>query len=122
MFSKTVYIKMHNSSLSLAHVESGRIIEIDSDIEFGNSRMVVSNFSNLESCIKKGLNQLNLNASFLRMGPNVLMQPANTFPDGMSEVESIALKQAALAAGAHSAYVYVGDDLTLNQVKVNCRG
>jgi hypothetical protein len=122
MFSKIVYIKMDKSALALAHVESSRIVEIKSEVEFGNSRMVVSNFSILESCIKKGLDELNLNASLLKLGPKVLIHPFDTFPDGLSEVESIALKQAALGAGAHLAYVYQGHALELNQVKVNCRG
>ena len=120
MFSKTVYIQMQCNRLILSHVESTNVITIDSSADFGNARMVISDFSTLESCIKKGLCALKANSSFLRLGATVLIHPLEIFADGLSEVEIIALKQAALGAGASSAFIYSGNVLALEQVKDKC--
>ena len=120
MFRKTVYILVKAASIELTIVEKNIRLDVDSTISFGSSRMVLSNFSALESSIKKGLDSLGINQNFLRLGPKVLMHPLDIFSDGLTEVESIALKQAAIGAGASEAFVFTGDELALNKVKEHC--
>jgi len=115
LFANTVYIKVFSNRFELRQIETGKSISITSSNSFTTTRLLVGQFTEaLESC-KNGMKQLH-ERKWFSPSPIVIIHPMEKIETGLSEVEVRILKELAVGAGARKSTVWVGHELSDQEV------
>lgn len=112
-----VYARMRRNRILLRRVGAAEEVEAPVDRPFSNERSLVADFGAAEGCMKQGLARFR---TFL--GPVVVVHPLEAVSGGLSEVEQRTLQELPVGAGASHVVVWVGPELSDEQVRAKARG
>lgn len=115
LFENTAYIRVYKNKFRIRHIESKKEIVALPDIEFTTQRLLIGQFSIAEKTLRKGIREL-YSGKWFSPSPKVLIQQMDMNEGGLSESEQSILKELAIATGARSVVVWVGNELTDSQV------
>jgi hypothetical protein len=121
MFNSTVYIKVSENKFWLRHIESGKSIDVVAVNAFSTTRLLVGDFTAAETVLKPAIKQI-INWGLLTRMPEVLIQPLEKIEGGLSQVEERTFLELALLSGARKAKVYIGSELSDEEVKLKLKG
>lgn len=121
MFKSTVYAKISKNQISLKHIESGNIYEMQPNVPFTTTRLLVGTFSSGEACLKEALGIVVKGGRF-KVAPVVVMHPLEMVEGGLCEVEERLFKELAIGAGARNVHIHIGNILTDDEVQAICAG
>lgn len=111
MFKNTLYIIVYPNRFDLKHIESGKTSSVAAATPFTTRRLLVGQFSAADATLKTAIKNIS-SGNFFAPSPNIVIHPAAMCEDGLSEVETRALHELAIGAGARKAFVWVGHALT----------
>lgn len=111
MFNSTVYAKISKDRMSLKHVESGNVYEMQPVIPFTTHRLLVGSFSAGEACLKEAMSIV-LKGGFFKIAPIVIIHPQAMVEGGLCEVEDRLFRELAMGAGARKVHVHIGEELS----------
>lgn len=121
MFTKfrtqVLYVRVKENLLIIKSVNSGEIITLKAEIPFSTKRLLIGQFSIAEKLLRLGFNELSKSV----FSPIVIMHPLEFFDNPLSEVEDRVLKELALNAGAREVKVWIGQELTDDEVLMECK-
>ncbi|MCU7932861.1 MAG: 1-pyrroline-5-carboxylate dehydrogenase [Candidatus Thiodiazotropha sp. (ex Codakia rugifera)] len=115
IFANSVYIKVYQNRFDLRQIESGVTATVVSSNTFSTSRILVGHFVEADTILRKGMKQLHKDKWFTPK-PVVIIQPMEKTEGGLSQVEERILKELATGAGARKTLVWVGHELSDNEV------
>lgn len=116
MFKSTVYVKIARNHLSLKHIESGNTYEMQPNVPFTTSRLLVGTFTSGEACLKEALNIV-VKGGIFKMTPVVILHPMDMVDGGLCEVEERLFKELAIGAGARKVHIHIGNELSDTEVQ-----
>jgi hypothetical protein len=101
LFANTLYVKVFINSYELRHIESGKTVEVVSKPPFTTTRLLVGEFEQPATVLKKAIAQVYSGENKLFLpSPIVIIQPMAMTEGGLSPVEERCLQELALSAGA----------------------
>jgi hypothetical protein len=106
--TQILYVKIKENLLIIKSIKNGEIITLEATTPFSTKRLLIGQFSVAEKLLKSGVKQLS--KSFIR--PIVIMHPLENIDNELSEVEEKVLKELALSVGAKEVKLWVGKELT----------
>lgn len=116
MFSKfktqILYVKIRKNSLTIKSVKENKDITLDATIPFTTKRLLIAEFAVFQELLEYGIEQLGRNL----IVPIAIMHPLENIDETLSEVEEKVLKEVALSAGAREVKLWVGKELTDDEV------
>jgi hypothetical protein len=116
----TVYVRVLPNRFLLRHIESGRTASVDAMEPFTTRRLLVGEYAPAVDTLKRGLRELNYGIPYLS-DPIAVMHPTSMVDGGLSGVEYRILFEIAEGAGAKRAEVWVGSELSDDQVRDKAR-
>lgn len=116
----TVYVRVQPNRFLLRHIESGRVAAIDAHEPFTTRRILVGEYGPAVDALRRGFRELSLGIPYLS-DPVVVMHPIAMVDGGLSGVEYRILFEVAEGAGAKRAAVWVGAELSDDQVRTQAR-
>jgi hypothetical protein len=117
LFANTLYVKVFINSYELRHIESGKTVEVVSKPPFTTTRLLVGEFEQAATVLKKAIAQVYSGENKLFLpSPIVIIQPMAMSEGGLSPVEERCLQELALSAGARKVIVYIGKPLTDQEI------
>jgi hypothetical protein len=114
----TLYVKVMPNRFAVRHIESGREVVVDSQEAFTTRRLLVGEFIPAADTLRRAFRQV-LPLSGYIAAPRVVMHQTTLTEGGLSAVENRVLLEVADYAGAKRAAVWIGHDLSDDQVKTH---
>lgn len=121
LFANTVYVKVFPNRFELKHIESGKTASALSAQAFSTTRLLVGEFLPAEDALKKGIRELHKGRWFAPK-PRVVIQPMEKADNGLSSVEERVLRELAAGAGARESVIWVGHQLSDQEVLAKAHG
>lgn len=122
LFEFRLYVRVSKDRFDITPVSDAAATEAFSPATpFTSARLLVGEFSVAQECLRRGLSKMAPKGLF-KGSPAVLIHPVDMIDGGLSEVERRVFQELAFAAGARRAVIWVGDELTLEQVNVKLEG
>ena len=121
MFESTVYVRIAKNRLRIRHIQQSKEVAVSAMQPFTTQRMLVGNFSSAEKLLKEGMQQLGTGRWFAP-APIMLVHPTEMVEGGLSEIEERALSELAMGAGARKARLWVGHELSDQEVLEKIKG
>ena len=115
MFASAVYVKIYRDRFWARHVQRGISLEATPPRQVSTSRLLVGDFTTAEQCLKELVLSVAKKGP-IPIAPEILIQPMEMIEGGLSESEEKLLYDLALKAGARSAKVYDGIELSDEEV------
>jgi len=115
IFSNTVYIRVHPNKFELKNINTGKTLVLSAIQSFTTKRQLIGEFTTAEELLKKGMKQ-SVERRFLSGKPVVVIQPMSMIEGGLSQVEERVLQELAVGSGARKVKVWVGHELSDNEV------
>jgi len=114
----TIYVKIYENIIHVRNIDDRKEIELSATSPFTSERLLVGDFMVAQTLLKKGL-KIVMGKKFFP--PVILMHPIEKISGGLSQVEERVLKDLAIIAGAQKAVLWVGHELTDEDVlkKIN---
>ena len=116
----TVYVRVNRDRFDVRHVESGRESTYHSDKPFTTLRLLIGEFLVAESALRTAMKQVRYGAPYFA-APTVIMHPLAMTEGGLSPIEHRVFMEVAHGAGAKRAIVWVGPELSDDQVREKAR-
>jgi hypothetical protein len=117
LFANTLYVKVFINSYELRHIESGKSVEVVSKPPFTTTRLLVGEFEQAATVLKKAIAQVYSDENKLFLpSPIVIIQPMAMSEGGLSPVEEGCLQELALSAGARKVIVYIDKPFTDQEI------
>jgi len=108
---------MFVDKIEITDLNTGRSLIKTSSNHFSNERLVVANFQNAETLVRKGLKELLNLRSFLQPSLKIAIQQMERLEGGLSQVEIRVLRDVAEVAGAsHVVVIENGRSLSQHEV------
>ncbi len=120
ILKSTFYVRVQPNRFLLRHIESGRTATVDAQEAFTTRRILVGEYGPAVDALERGFKELKLGIPFLS-DPVAVMHPVAMVDGGLSGVEYRILIEVAEGAGAKRAEVWVGPELSDDQVKDKAR-
>ncbi len=116
--SNTIYIKIYINRVHIRNIDDQKEIELTTTTPFTSERLLIGNFTVIQSLIKKGL-KIVMGKKFFP--PIFLMHPIEKVEGGLSQVEERVIKDLAVLAGAQKGVLWLGHELNDKEVlqKIN---
>ncbi len=111
--NNTVYIKIYENRVFIRNIDDRKEIELTSTSPFTTERLLIGNFTAIQTLLKKGL-KIVVGKKFFP--PIILMHPIEKVDGGLSQVEERILKDLAIIVGAQSTVLWLGQELTDKEV------
>lgn len=96
-------------------MEDESFIVIKPSKPFTTERLLIGEFSEAESALKEGMKKLHY-GRWAATSPIVVIHPMDKTNGGLSQVEERVLQEVAAGAGARKAYIWVGHELSKEEV------
>jgi len=103
------YIRIRENTLIIRSVINPKKITVKAKEPFSTKRLLVGQFSVAERLLKAALQQFEKS---LLLSPDIIVHPLEKTDGKLSEVEEKVLKELALSAGARMVRLWVGAELT----------
>ena len=120
LFSGSVYVRVRRNRFDVRHLESGTESSALAETPFTTTRLLVGRFGAAELALKKAFKQVFAGRLFA-VSPQVVIQPMEMAEGGLSEIEDRVLRELAIAAGARKVTVWVGHELSDDEVRQKLR-
>jgi len=117
----TVYIKVFPNTFELHQVEADLNLSVSSNKSFTTERLLVGQFSEAAEVLRNAMKRL-YQGRWLIVKPVVVIQPMDKLAGGLSEVEERILKELAADAGARKTIVWIGHELTDQEILARSAG
>jgi len=121
LFKNTVYVQVFPNRFELRHIESGSRASALSAQAFSTVRLLIGDFLPAEDALKNGMKELHRGRWFSPK-PMVVIQPMEKTENGLSPVEQRVLKEVAAGAGARDSVIWVGHQLSDQEVLAKAYG
>ena len=115
LFSATLYVKVHKNKFFVRHIESDNEITLSAAEPFTTTRLLVGQFRNAEKLLKEALRKV-YKTNWASRSPVVVIHPTSMIEGGLSDVEERVLRELAAAVGARAVFVWVGKELSNEDV------
>lgn len=115
LFANTVYVKVYPNRFELRQIESGKSVSAMPTTPFTTDRLLVGQFVEADKTLRKGMRRLQEGKWFFQR-PVVVIQPMEKTEGGLSQLEEGVLDAIAAGAGARKVVVWVGHELTDEEV------
>ncbi len=114
-FSNTIYLKVHPNKFELKNITTGKFTSVMATEPFTTKRLLVGHFSNADKTLKEGIVKISKKKTF-NPRPIVIIHPMNMVEGGLSQIEERVLLELAHGAGARKVKLWVGHELTDQEV------
>ena len=121
LFSNHAYVRIRRNQVRVRHLESGADTTIQAQMPFTTERMLVGNFTAAEQTLKAAVKEV-VTGRIIRTRPRVLIQPLELIEGGLSQIEERALYELGIGAGGSRVVVWVGHELTDDEVRQKLNG
>lgn len=116
------YVRVSRDRFDVAPVSGAAVTEIfSSATPFTSCRLLLGEFTVAQECLRRAFDRM-VPKGLLKRWPAVLIHPVEMVDDGLSEVERRVFRELAFAAGARRVVLWVGDELTPEQVNAKLEG
>lgn len=115
IFKSNVYVKVYKNKFVVKDVDNNYEIVRSAFDHFTTTRLLVGHFNNAETLLKEMLKNLHKEKWFTP-SPVILVQPMEMIEKGLSPVENRVLKELAIGAGGRKVTVWVGNELSNQEV------
>lgn len=115
LFFSTLYVRVTRNQFRIRHIESKREVVISARKPFSTKRLLIGSYSNAEELLDDGIEKVRKGRWF-PPPPIIVIQPLEMLEEGLSEVEERVLNEVAAAAGARKVVVWVGHELSDQEV------
>lgn len=105
----TIYVKIYENRINVRNINDRKEIELSATSSFSTERLLVGNFTVAHTLLTKGI-KIVMGKKFF--APLILMHPIEKIDGGLSQVEERVLKDLAIITGAQKVVLWVGNDLT----------
>lgn len=112
---KTVYVRVRMNEIDVRHIEFDRRVVERSQMGFTTQRLLIGNFTEAGATLQRAMSEVH-NGRWYVPSPFVLMHPLDMVVGGLSQVEDRVLRELATFAGARAIDVWVGPELTDQEV------
>ena len=119
MFITHLYLRLSVNRVLLRNVDTGRSVERVPDGPFSHPRMLVGDFTSAQAVVKAAVTDVR-GAGFARW-IRLLIHPTHCIDGGLSQVEDRVLRELAGGAGAGKVVVWLGGDLSDDEVRAKLR-
>ena len=119
MFITHLYLRLSVNRVLLRNVDTGRSVERVPDSPFSHPRMLVGDFTSAQAVVKAAVTDVR-GAGFARW-IRLLIHPTQCIDGGLSQVEDRVLRELAGGAGAGKVFVWLGGDLSDDEVRAKLR-
>ena len=111
-----VYVRIRPNSFDILHIDTGERRQVTSSKQFSTKRLLVAEFAEAERCLRAAAGEI-FATQWFRPAPVLVMHPLEMVEGGLSSVEERVLLELAKAVGSRKGVVWVGKELTIDQVK-----
>jgi len=108
-----VYVRIYENRIHVRNIDDRNEIELSTESPFSTERLLVGNFTAAQTLLKKGL-RIVIGKKLFSL--SIIMHPMEKIDGGLSQVEERVLKDLAIIAGAQKVEVWVGHELTDDEV------
>ena len=115
LFTTTVYVKVYKNKILVKNVVNNNEVTLSAVEPFTTSRLLIGEFVNAENILKEALKKV-IDGKWLTSTPIIVIQPMAMFEGGLSSVEERVLIELAFGAGGRRAIVWVGKELSNEEV------
>ncbi len=112
-FSNTIYVRIYENKVHIRNINDRNEIELSTESPFTTERLLIGNFTVAQALLKKGL-KIVMGKQFVALV--FLIHPIEKVDGGLSQVEDRVLRDLAIIAGAQKVVVWVGQELTDDEV------
>lgn len=105
----TIYVKIYENRIHVRNINDRKEIELTATSLFSTERLLIGNFTVAQTLITKGI-KIVMGKKFF--APLILMHPIEKIDGGLSQVEERVLKDLAIIIGAQKVVLWVGNELT----------
>ena len=116
VFPNAVYVRMRRNQFRIRHVKSGAESTFQAAAPFSTVRLLIGEFTAAEQALKAALKNAEKDR-LLRLPPQILMHPLEMVEGGLSQIEERIFLEVARGAGASKATVWLGPELSDEEVK-----
>ena len=120
LFSNPVYVRVRKNQFRVRNLKSKQETTFDAQPPFTTTRLLIGQFIKAEQLLKRALNEMK--GGVFAQAPQVLIQPLEMNEGGLSEVEERILREVAIGAGASKAVVWLGSELSDDEVRNKLHG
>lgn len=120
LFFSTLYVRVSRNQFRVRHIESKREVAVSPLKAFSTKRLLIGNYTAAEELLQEGIGRV-WKGRWFPPPPVILIQPLEMLDEGLSEVEERVLKEVAAAAGARKVVVWVGHELSDQEVLKHVR-
>jgi len=111
LLNGAVYVKVSKNQFRVRHVVDKREVTVSAAEPFTTERLLVGNFSTAEKHLKEGVEKVH-GGRWFSSSPVIVIHPLEMIEGGLSQVEERVLKELASGAGARKVIVWVGHELS----------
>ncbi len=109
----TIYVKIYENRIYIRNINDRKEIELSAESPFSTERLLIGNFTVAQTLLTKGI-KIVMGKKFF--APLILIHPREKIEGGLSQVEERVLKDLAIIIGAQKIVLWVGNDLTDEEV------
>lgn len=115
-----MYVRVQPNRFLVRHVESGRSSAVDASEPFTTHRLIIGEYGPALDALQRAMKEVRYGIAFLS-APSTVIHPLVMVDGGLSGVEYRILLEVAEGAGAKRAVVWVGRELTDDEVREKAR-
>lgn len=120
LLSNTIYVKVTNNQFWVRHIESQKEA-IETALEpFTTKRLLIGEFTIAEKYLKRAIKKID-EGKWFSASPVVIIHPMEMIEGGLSQIEERAMVELAAGAGARKVMVWVGHELSDQEVVENAK-
>jgi rod shape-determining protein MreB and related proteins len=120
LFPNTAYVRVRRNEFRIRHIESGNEATFKADVPFSTVRMLIGDFAAADRALKDALQQAHKGR--FRAPSQIVIHPLELIEGGLSQIEERTIYEVAKGAGASKVLVWLGPELTDEQVKEKLAG
>ena len=121
LLNSTIYVRVTQNQFRLRHIEDNREITVSAIESFTTKRLLIGEFTTAEKYLKQGFDMIH-QGKWLPASPVVVIQPLEMIDEGLSQIEERVLREVAAGAGARKVVVWVGQELSDQEVISRAKG
>jgi len=115
LLNGTVYVRVSKNQFRVRHVVDKKEVIVSAFEPFTTKRLLVGEFAAAEKYLKEGVKKVH-EGRWFAASPVIVIQPLEMIEGGLSQVEERVLKELAVCAGARKVVVWVGQELSDQEV------
>lgn len=115
LLNRVAYVKVSKNQFRVRDVLDNKEATVSAPESFSTNRLLVGEFSVAEKYLKEAINKV-YERHWFASSPVIVIQPLEMIEGGLSQVEERVFMELAAGAGARKAVVWVGHELSDQEV------